>query len=137
MLIQNITIPVQEKNSAHTDLIERNITNARFIQDNQLPQIDSHLTAKLYVDNAIDGALLARNNQDNDFGKKNLTNVNSITLNKQAENYKEVTTKAYVDQFQQEKERSRRDAGLDFHDESSDLVKKIRIMISTIKKYKT
>ena len=32
---------------------DRNITNARFIQVNQLPQIDSHLTAKLYVDNAI------------------------------------------------------------------------------------
>ena len=32
---------------------DRNITNARFIQVNQLPQIDSHLTAKLFVDNAI------------------------------------------------------------------------------------
>ena len=31
---------------------DRNITNARFIQVNQLPQIDSHLTSKLYVDNA-------------------------------------------------------------------------------------
>ena len=42
------------KNNAHIDLNDRNITNARFIQVNQLPQIDSHLTAKLYVDNAID-----------------------------------------------------------------------------------
>ena len=41
------------KNSAHIGLNDRNITNARFIQVNQLPQIDSHLTAKLYVDNAI------------------------------------------------------------------------------------
>ena len=41
------------KNNAHIDLNDRNITNARFIQVNQLPQIDSHLTAKLYVDNAI------------------------------------------------------------------------------------
>ena len=41
------------KNSEHIDLNDRNITNARFIQINQLPQIDSHLTAKLYVDNAI------------------------------------------------------------------------------------
>ena len=39
------------KNNAHIDLNDRNITNARFIQVNQLPQIDSHLTAKLYVDN--------------------------------------------------------------------------------------
>jgi len=34
-------------------LNDRNITNARFIQVNQLPQIDSHVTAELYVDNAI------------------------------------------------------------------------------------
>ena len=32
---------------------DRNITNARFIQVNQLPQIVSHLTIKLHVDNAI------------------------------------------------------------------------------------
>ena len=30
------------KNNAHIDLNDRNITNARFIQVNQLPQIDSH-----------------------------------------------------------------------------------------------
>ena len=41
------------KNNAHIDLKDRSITNARFIQVNHLPQIDSHLTAKLYVDNAI------------------------------------------------------------------------------------
>ena len=34
------------KNDAHIDLNDRNITNARFIQVNQLPQIYSHLTAK-------------------------------------------------------------------------------------------
>ena len=42
------------KNTAHLDLNDRNIINARFIQVNQLPQIDSHLTAKLCVDNSID-----------------------------------------------------------------------------------
>ena len=41
------------KNNAHIDLNGRNIANARMIQVNQLPQIDSHLTAKLYVDNAF------------------------------------------------------------------------------------
>ena len=35
------------KNNAHIDLNDRKITNARFIQVNQLPQIDSHLTAIL------------------------------------------------------------------------------------------
>ena len=111
------------KNTAHIDLNDRNITNARFIQVNQLPQIDSHLTAKLYVDNSIDEPSLVRNNKDNDFGNYNLTNINSITLNKQAENDNEVKTKAYVDQFHQENERSRRDLGIDFYNESADLVK--------------
>ena len=41
------------KNTEHKDLNDRNITNARFIQVNQLPQIDSHLTAKLDVENAL------------------------------------------------------------------------------------
>ena len=111
------------KNSEHIDLNDGNITNARFIQVNQLPQIDSHLTAKLYVDNAIDEASLVRNNQDNDFSDYNLTNINSITLNKPAENDNHVITKANVDQFHQENERSRRDVGLDFYIESSDFVK--------------
>ena len=80
----------------------------------------------------FDEISLVKNNQDNDFSKYNLTNINSITLNKQAENGNEVITKAYVDQLHQENERSRRDLGVDFYDESSDLVRLIRIMISTI-----
>ena len=111
------------KNSAHIDLNDTNITNARFIQVNQLPQIDSHLTAKLYVDNSIDEISLIRNNKDNDFGNYNLLKINSITLIKQAENVDEVITKSYIGQFHQENERSRRDLGIDFYNESSELVK--------------
>ena len=111
------------KNTAHIDLNDRNITNARFIQVNQRPQIDSHLTAKLYVDNSIDEPSLVRNNQDKDFNNNILTNINNITLNTQAVNDNQVITKAYVDQFHQEKERSRRDLGIDFYNESNDLVK--------------
>ena len=81
-----------------------------------MPQVDSHLTAKLYVDNAIDESSLVRKNQDNDFHNNNLTNINSITLNTQAVNDSQVITKAYVDQFQQENERSRRDLGIEFFD---------------------
>ena len=44
-------------------------------------------------------------------------------MNKQAENDNEDITKAYVDQFHQENVLLRRDVGLDFYDESSDLVK--------------
>ena len=92
------------KNTEHVDLNGRNITNGRFIQVNQLPQIDSHLTAKLYVDNATDQPSLVRNNQDDDFNNFNLTNINSISLNTQAVNDNQVITKSYVDQFHQENE---------------------------------
>ena len=115
------------KNTIHIDLNDRNFTNARLIQVNQQPQIDSILTAKLYVNNAIvEVSLVLGNNQGNDFNKYNLTKINNITLNKQAENDKEVITRAYVDQLHQENERSRRDLGLDFYDESTDLVKNNR-----------
>ena len=102
---------------------DRNITNARFIQVRQLPQIDSHLTAKLYVDNAIDESSLVRNNQDNDFNNINLTNIISITLNKKAKNDNEVITKAYVDQFHNDIEKTRQDLGIDLFNESAGLVK--------------
>ena len=111
------------KNTAHIDLNDRNITNARFIQVNQLHQIDSHLTVKLYVDNSIDEKSLVKNIQDNDSKYHNLTNLKSITLHTQAVIDNQVITKAYVDQFHQENERSRRDSGIDFYDESNDLVK--------------
>ena len=111
------------KNTAKIDLNDRNVTNARFIQVNQFPQIDSHLTAKLYVDNSINESSLVRNNQDNDFNNYKVTSIYTITLNKQAESDNEVITKAYVDQFHQENERSRRDLGINFLNESNDLVK--------------
>ena len=44
-------------------------------------------------------------------------------MNKQAKNDNEVITKAYVDQFHQENERSRRDIGIYFYNELSDIVK--------------
>ena len=106
---------------------EGNITNARCIQLNQWLQIDSHFTAKLYVDATIEEPLLIRIIQVNDFNKNNLTNTNSFTLDKQAENDNEVITKAYVDQFHIDNERNRRELGLDFYDESSDLVKNNQI----------
>ena len=68
----NPSIP---KNNAHINLNDGNITNARFIQVNQLLQIDSHLTAKLYVDNAIDEDSIVRKNQNFDFNNYNLSNI--------------------------------------------------------------
>ena len=118
-----INNPNELKNATHIDLNDRNITNARFIQVNQLPQIDSHLTAKLYVDNTIDEYSLVRNNKDNNFNNFNLTKINSITLNTPAVNDNQVITKSYVDHFHNDKERNRRYLGLAFYDEEMDLVK--------------
>ena len=44
-------------------------------------------------------------------------------MNTQAVIDNQVITKAYVDQFHQENERSRRDLGINFYDESNDLAK--------------
>ena len=111
------------KNNAHIDLNDRNITNCRFLSVNQLPQIDSHLTAKLYVDTEIDQTTLLRLHPDE---KLDLDNQDSITLNSTLTDpitTIEIPTKAYIDSLHEENERSRRDLGIDFYDESNDLVK--------------
>ena len=111
------------KNTEHIDLNDRNITNARFIQVNQLPQIDSHLTAKLYVDNSIDETSLLRLDPNETL---DLDNQDSITLNSTLTEPKtiiEIPTKAYIDGLHDENERNRRDLDIDFYIESSDLVK--------------
>ena len=77
----------------------------------------------MYVVIFIDEPSLVRNNQDKDFENNNLINIISITLNTQAVNDNQVITKAYVDQFHYQKKRFRRDLGIDFYDESSDLIK--------------
>ena len=87
---------------------DKDITNARFLQVNQLPQTNSYLTTKLYVHKAIDETSFVRNNQDKDFNDHNLSNKNSFTLNTQAVNDNHVITKAYVDQFHNNNERNRR-----------------------------
>ena len=112
-----------------TNYIEANIEEDTDLKNqykikNLIDPINLHdAGTKNYIDNAIDEVSLVRKNKDNDFGNYNLTNINSFTLNEQAENDNEVITKAYVDQFHQENERSRRDLGIVFFDESNDLVK--------------
>ena len=99
------------------------LENIKFVKVNYAPAHPNHLTPKIYVDGAVNELSLVRNIQDNDFNDYNLTNIDSITLNKQAENDNEVITMAYVYQFHNDNERNRRDLGIDFYDESDDLVK--------------
>ena len=86
------------KNNAHIDLNDRNITNARFIQVNQLPQIDSHLTAKLYVDNAISDGVneqsLLRLDPDEKMTEDSIILNSTLTTPK---TILEIPTKNYVD----------------------------------------
>ena len=86
------------KNTEHIDLNDRNITNARFIQVNQLPQIDSHLTAKLYVDNAISDGVneqsLLRLDPDEKLEQDSIILNSTLTTPKTT---LEIPTKNYVD----------------------------------------
>ena len=87
---------------------DRNNANGRFIQVSQLPQIDSHLTAKLNIDDALDEASLVRKDENIDFNNNMLTNINSFTSNTQAVKDNQVFTKTYVDQFSNDNERNRK-----------------------------
>ena len=88
------------KNTSHVDLNDRNITNARFIQVNQLPEIDSLLTAKLYVDNAISDGVNEQSLLRFDPDEKLIQDC--IILNSTLTPPKttiELPTKNYVDNF--------------------------------------
>ena len=86
------------KNTAHIDLNDRNITNARFIQVNHLPQIDSHLIAKLNVDIAtsgsVDEASLLRLDRDEKLKQDSII-LNSILTSPKT--ILEIPTKNYGD----------------------------------------
>ena len=118
-----------QKPYLRTNYIESNIEEDidlknQFRIKNLIDPINLHDACnKNYVDNSIDETSLIRNNKNNDFGNYNLTNINSITLNNQPINDNEVVTKSYVDQFHNDNERSRRDLGIDFYNESNILVK--------------
>ena len=47
-------------NTRHTDLKDHNITNIRFLQMTQPPQIDTHVTNRIFVTNLLDNATLLR-----------------------------------------------------------------------------
>ena len=86
------------KNTEHIDLNDRNITNCRFLSVNQLPQINSHLTAKLYVDKAIsdsiDESSLLRLDTDEKLKQDTIVVNSTLTTPK---TIIELPTKNYVD----------------------------------------
>ena len=57
---------------------DNKLENIKFVNVNYQPAIDSHLTPKVYVDNAIDELSIVRNILDKNFNKYNLTSISSI-----------------------------------------------------------
>ena len=116
------------KNTEHIDLNDRNITNARFIQVNQLPQIDSHLTAKLYVDNAISDGVNEQSllrldpnenlAQDSIFLNSTLTSPKTLV---------ELPTKTYVDNKFNDSSIIKNTDHVDFNDKILDNVHSIKV----------
>ena len=111
------------QNNAHIDLNDKNNTNARFIQVNQMPQIDFHLTAKLYVDQAVyywlDELSLLRLDPEE---KLKLDEQDSIILNSALTSPRtiiELPTKTYVDSLH-EINRNRRDLSSVFNDQDNE-----------------
>ena len=117
------------RNNAHIDLNDRNITNARFIQVNQLPQIDSHLTAKLYVDNAIpDGvneSSLVRLDPDEKLKQDSIILNSTLTSPK---TILEILTKNYVDNKFNDPSIIKNTDHVDFNDKDIDNVHSIKVI---------
>ena len=120
--------PSTIKNTAHIDLNDRKITNARFIQVNQLCQIDSHLTPKRYVDNAISYAIDESSLLRLDLDEK--LEQDSIILNSTLTSPKkilEIPTKNYVDHKFNDSSLIKNTDHVDFNDKLLDIVHSIKI----------
>ena len=116
------------RNDAHIDLNDRNITNARFIQVNQLPQINSHLTAKLYVDNAIsdsiDESSLLRLDTDEKLTQDTIVLNSTLTSPK---TIIELPTKKYIDNKFNDPSIIKNTDDVDFNDKYLDYVRWIGV----------
>ena len=111
------------KNVDNIDFNDKDIENVGWVKVNKWPRDAEHLTPKIYVDDAISESSLLRLHRDE---KLNLDEQNSILLDSvliPPGTMIEIPAKSYFDSLHGENERSRRDLGLDFYDESSTLVR--------------
>ena len=116
------------KNTEHIDLNDRNITNARFFQVNQIPQIDSHLTAKLFFDNTISDGVnessLLRLDLDNKFKQDSIILNSTLTSPKTT---LEIPTKTYVDNKFNDPSIIKNTDHVDFNDKTLDNIHSIKV----------
>ena len=115
------------KNTDHVDFNDKILDNVHSIKINSYPTHDHHLAPKFYVDhfvldNVAEGSLLRVDpKSDIHYGKLDSIFVNTPITSPRT--IIELPTRSYVDSLHGENERSRRDLGLDFYDESSTLVR--------------
>ena len=116
------------RNNAHIDFTDRIFTNARFIQVNQLPQIHSHLTAKLNVDqaisNGVDKSSLLRIDSDEKL-KKDFITLNSTLTSPKIRN--ELPTKKYVVKKFNDPSIIKNTDHIDFNDKNLDNVSSFKV----------
>ena len=64
-------------NNFQNDIVFNDVKleNIKFVKVNYQPAVNEHLTPKVYVDTAIDGPSLVRNNQANNFNNIMLLNM--------------------------------------------------------------
>ena len=111
------------KNTDHVDFNDKDIDNVHSIKVNSFPTLEEHLTAKIYVDNAIfdgvNGHSLLRLDP---MEKLNLDEQDSILLNSTLtlpNTIVELPTKSYVDSLH-ESSRNRRDLTSVFNDQDNE-----------------
>ena len=112
------------KNTENIDLNDANITNARFVQVNQLPQIDSHLTAKLYVDNAIDEQSLLRLDPDEKLKQDSIVLNFTLTSRK---TINELATKSFVVNKFNDPSIIKNTDHIDFNDKTLDNIRFVKV----------
>ena len=111
------------KSVDNVDFNDKDIDNVGWVKVNKWPKDAEHLTPKIYVDSAISESSLLRLHRDE---KLNLDEQDSILLDSiliPPNTIIEIPTKSYVDSLHEGNERSRRDLGLDFYDESNTLIR--------------
>ena len=117
------------KKTDHVDFNDKILENVPSIKVNSYPTLDAQLTQKFYVDHAVANSVDEPSLLRLDFPLEKLHldgKLDSIFLNSSITSPRtiiELPTKSYVDSLHEENERSRRDLGLDFYDESSNLVR--------------
>ena len=105
------------------DFNDVKLENIKFVKVNYQQAVNEHLTPKNYVDNKRDEKSLLRLDPDE---KLNLDEQDCLLLSPtltSPETVIEIPTKALIAGLHDENERNRRDLGIDFYDESNDLVK--------------